>query len=76
MSCDADARPAIDSIDYDNSLGYALQFGADTFIRDHLFLNLDLKYIRMETKAEINNSFHARTDIDPLLFGVGIGYKF
>lgn len=73
---DADAGPDIDSINYDNSLGYAIQFGTDIFIQKNLFLNLDLKYIRMETKAEINNSFHARADIDPLLFGVGIGYKF
>ena len=63
-------------INYDNSWGWALQAGTDIFLYKNFFLNIDLKYIRMETKAEINNSFHARTDIDPLLFGVGIGYKF
>ena len=73
---DADAGRDIDSINYDNSLGWALQFGTDIFVHDNLFLNFDLKYIRMETKAEINNSFHARADIDPLIFGVGLGYKF
>lgn len=73
---DADAGPDIDSINYDNSWGWALQAGTDVFLYKNFFLNIDLKYIRMETKAEINNSFHARTDIDPLLFGVGIGYKF
>lgn len=73
---DADAGPDIDSINYDNSLGYALQVGTDIFVHENLFLNFDIKYIRMETKAEINNSFHARADIDPLIFGVGVGYKF
>ena len=63
---DADAGPDIDSINYDNSWGWALQAGTDIFLYKNFFLNIDLKYIRMETKAEINNSFHARTDIDPL----------
>jgi outer membrane protein len=73
---DADPGPDIDSINYDNSLGWALQFGTDIFVYKNLLINLDVKYIRMETKAEINNSFHARADINPWLFGVGIGYKF
>ena len=73
---DADAGRDIESINYDNSLGWAVQFGTDIFVHRNFFLNFDVKYIRMETKAEINNSFHARADIDPLLFGVGVGYKF
>ena len=72
----SDPGKDIDSISYDNSLGWALQAGTDIFVYKNLFVNLDLKYIDINTTAEINNAFHARVDVDPWLFGVGIGYKF
>lgn len=73
---DDDAGEDIDSIDYDNSFGWALQAGTDIYLTGNLWLNLDVKYIRMETDVEVNDAIDAKVDVDPWIFGVGVGYKF
>jgi outer membrane protein len=63
-----------------DSFGYALQVGADIPLNSSLFLNLDLKYIDMDTTARLATTAAGvqRVDIhiDPLVFGVGIGVRF
>lgn len=66
----------IDKIEYDNSWGYALQTGVDIQVANNLYLNLDVKKIWIETDVEINDAVDAEVDIDPWVFGVGLGYKF
>ena len=73
---DADAGKDIDKINYDNSWGWAFQAGTDIFVTDSWFVNLDVKYIRIESDVEINNAIDAKVDVDPWIFGVGVGYKF
>lgn len=73
---DADAGPDINSINYDNSLGWALQAGSDIYLGDKFWLNFDIKYIRIQSDVEINHAIDAKVDVDPIIFGVGIGYKF
>lgn len=73
---DDDPGSDIDSIDYDNSLGWALQAGTDIYLTGNLWLNLDVKYIRIESDVEVNNAIDAKVDVDPWIFGVGLGYKF
>lgn len=68
----------------DNSWGYAFQAGVDYDINDSWFLNADVKYIDIETTAKIGinggalagNALNVDVDIDPWVFGVGIGYRF
>ncbi|MGL6043914.1 MAG: OmpW/AlkL family protein [Sandaracinobacteroides sp.] len=63
-----------------NSFSYALQVGADIPLNSSLFLNLDLKYIDMNTTARLSTTAagvqSVRIEIDPLVFGVGIGIRF
>jgi outer membrane protein len=59
----------------DNSIGWALQVGVDYLIRENLYLNLDLKYINADTKVDIAGT-KFDLDINPHLFGLGIGYRF
>ncbi len=68
------------SVRYENSLGYALQLGGDYQIGDNLYLNLDIKKIYLSTDVHVstyaNGSVDAEVDINPLIVGLGLGFKF
>ncbi len=67
------------STKYDDSFGYALQIGTDVKVAENLYLNFDVKKLFLQTDAVVNNSgtiVNAEVDIDPLLVGVGIGFRF
>lgn len=66
-----------------SSFGWALQVGADYKIADKWFLNVDLKYVTIDTDIYVKDNAVAlqgqkvsKLDIDPLLFSVGVGYRF
>lgn len=61
-----------------NSYGFAAQVGADFQIAPQWFLNVDVKYVTIDTDIFVKASGAKVTklDIDPLLIGVGIGYRF
>ena len=74
---DEDAGSSINSIDYDSSFGPALQVGMDYMLNEHWMLNADLKKIWINSDVKINGgAVNADVDINPWVFGVGIGYKF
>lgn len=63
----------------DDSFGYAFQAGVDVDITKKVFVNLDIKYIDMSTKARLNSAGTLRTvkvDVDPIVAGVGVGFRF
>ena len=63
----------------DNNVGAALQIGFDYNITGHWFANFDVKQIFLNTTAHINTvlgSVTAKTSLDPLVIGAGIGYRF
>jgi outer membrane protein len=78
----ADQGPVADDVDYDNSFGLAFQVGFDYALNDKWFLNADLKQIFIQTDATVNATsalgatVGADVDINPLVLGVGIGFKF
>lgn len=61
-----------------DSVGWAAQIGADYKIAPKWFLNVDLKYVAIDTdiRVKANNAKVTKLDIDPLLFSVGVGYRF
>lgn len=62
-----------------DSVGYALQAGVDVDITPKVFLNLDLKYIDIDTTARLTTGSlvnRERVHLDPLVPGVGIGMRF
>jgi outer membrane protein len=62
-----------------NSLGWALQAGVDFDITEKLFLNLDVNYIDMSKKATLTSGAlvnRVDVNINPLIFGVGLGMRF
>ncbi|SDM29610.1 OmpW/AlkL family protein [Maricaulis salignorans] len=67
---------ALTSISYDNSFGLAAQAGIDFALQDEWFLNVDVKYIDINTDVLIDGAIAASVDIDPLVLGVGFGRRF
>lgn len=63
----------------DDSVGYALQAGVDVPVSEKVFVNFDVKYIDMRTTARLTSGATLRTahvKIDPIVAGVGIGFRF
>lgn len=67
------------SVHMKDSFGWAGQVGVDVDLTDRVFLNLDLKYIDIDTTARLNTTAlgteKVKVHIDPLVFGVGLGFR-
>ena len=63
-------------LDLDNSLGVAGQVGVDWFIDGNWLVNLDVRYIDIDTDAKLNGDKLGSVDIDPWIYGLHVGYKF
>ena len=62
----------------DASWGLAAQVGVDIDINDNWFVNLDLRKIQIESDWKVNGGEVAsgKAKINPIVYGVNIGYKF
>lgn len=62
-----------------DSVGLAAQVGVDIDITPRIFLNLDIKYIDIGTIARLDNPAlrpqRVNVDLDPLVFGIGVGVR-
>lgn len=76
------AGTVLDSIDYDPSFGLALQAGVDYALNERWFLNVDVKKVWINTDVTIDGTTNlgavveADVDINPVIFGVGIGWRY
>lgn len=59
-----------------NSVGLAAQIGADIEIAKNLYLNLDVKKVKIATKVYSSGTEVGTFKVDPLLVGVGLGMRF
>ena len=79
---DSEVKGALDSpgsdIDIDDSWGLAAQAGVDIDLNDTWFVNFDVKYIDIDADAHIKNgsSIKVDIDVDPIVWGIGIGRVF
>lgn len=67
------------TVDLDDTVGVAFQVGADFELSDGWFLNADIKYIQIDTTATLNSGGVINTvdvDLDPIVAGIGVGYRF
>jgi outer membrane protein len=62
----------------DNSWGGALQVGADYMLNKNWSLNLDVKYVWMDTDVRVTSTGATlgTLDINPWLLGIGARYRF
>jgi outer membrane protein len=65
-----------------DSWGYVLQAGVDVNLKDGWLVNADVKYVNIETDVKLDSAITGRwtkidsLDINPWVFGLGIGKKF
>jgi outer membrane protein len=59
-----------------SSVGGALQAGLDIKLSKNLFLNVDLKKIYIDSDIKANGTKISSVKLDPLAFGVGLGWRF
>jgi len=59
-----------------NSTGLAFQVGADIPLQKGMSLNVDLKKVQIRTDVSAGGAKLGTFKIDPLLLGVGIGWRF
>lgn len=59
-----------------SSWGLAGQIGFDMLLNDKWFLNVDARYIDIDTKASVNGESIGKVEIDPFVFGGHIGFRF
>jgi outer membrane protein len=63
------------SLEHD-SFGLALQAGVDFKLDKNLSINLDVKKVQIRSDVNIGGVRASDVKVDPLLIGVGVGYRF
>jgi outer membrane protein len=58
------------------SVGLALQAGVDIPLTKQVSLNLDVKKVQLKTQVYVDGVDHGTLKLNPLLVGVGVGYRF
>ncbi len=58
------------------SVGLAVQAGVDVMLDQQWSINLDIKKLQMDTDVRSQGTSVGKFKIDPLLIGVGVGYRF
>ncbi|MFM7065229.1 MAG: OmpW/AlkL family protein [Gammaproteobacteria bacterium] len=71
------AVPTVGSLRLDrDSFGLAVQAGADYRMDDHWHLSVDVKYVKLDSAIQLGATRVSRAGVDPLLLGIGAGYRF
>jgi outer membrane protein len=71
------ANNAVTQLALQNNVGAAVQVGVDYALGGHWFANVDFKQIFLNTTASINGgAIKAKTDLNPMVIGAGVGYRF
>lgn len=64
----------------DNSVGLAAQLGIDFHLDEHWLINASVRWIDLETDAEIQfsggNSVTSTIEVDPFVYTLSVGYLF
>lgn len=64
-------------LDLENSsLGLALGAGFDVKLSERLFLNFDVKKVRLRSDVIAGGATVSQVKLDPWLFGAGLGWRF
>ena len=59
-----------------HSTGLAFNLGADYHLQDNMYLNVDIKKVQLRSDVLANGAVVSKAKLDPLLVGVGIGWRF
>lgn len=74
---DTEGALAGQDLDLDDSIGLAVQVGADFDVSDTMFMNFDFRYIDIEPEAEVSPlGLEFDVPIDPFVYSLTVGWKF
>lgn len=75
---DEDTKGALEGVDLSlgSSWGVAGQIGADIMLNDTWFINLNARYINIDTRAELDGVSIGTVDINPWVWGGHVGLRF
>ncbi|HYD95546.1 MAG TPA: OmpW family outer membrane protein [Noviherbaspirillum sp.] len=59
-----------------NSFGFALQAGVDFKLDKNWSINLDVKKVQIRSDVFVSGAKVSTVKVDPVLVGVGLGYRF
>jgi outer membrane protein len=65
-------------VELKDSFGFALQAGVDVDLTEKVFLNFDVKYIDIDTKAKLATGAlvnRVKVSLDPIVAGIGVGLR-
>jgi len=65
----------VGSLEHD-SLGLALQVGADFKLDQNWSLNFDIKKLQLRSDVLLAGVKASKAKVDPVLIGIGVGYRF
>lgn len=69
--------PTVGNLDLSNwSVGPAIQVGADWQLSKHWYINTDIKWAMLRANITLNDQHVSQAQLDPFLFGLGVGYRF
>jgi len=58
------------------SVGPAVQGGFDYEVADHWFVNADIKWAMLRADVKLDGTKLAQVRLDPLMLGIGVGYRW
>ncbi len=64
------------NLELDNSLGLAAQVGWDYRFNEQYLLNVDVRWADIDTDASLDGADLGTVEIDPLVIGVNLGFRF
>ncbi|MEM8512475.1 outer membrane protein [Massilia sp. MP_M2] len=59
-----------------DSVGLSLQAGVDFRLDQHWSINADIKRINIRSEVIVGGANISHLKVDPMLFGLGVGYRF
>lgn len=59
-----------------NSTGLAVGAGFDYEVQKNIYFNLDVKKVQIRTDVSVGGTNLGKFKVDPLLVGVGVGFRF
>ena len=78
LSSEAEGK-GFSGLDMKDSWGLAFQVGADYMLTDSLMINAQVRYIDIDTTGTTylaGDKVKVDVDVDPMVYMVGLGYKF
>ncbi len=62
-------------LELDRSIGLAAQLGVDFNVGEKMFINLEARYVKIETDAKLDGASLGTVEIDPWVFGLYLGWR-